>query len=354
MEAEKVAEFIFFRHEHGDTTMKRKAVPTLKLMALLILTVQLSLCIACDTQNSFVEVQNDTFALVTGFKDQSTTRTTINDDPKDSLVEHVYVKVFNDSGNYLQVQEPIVGIPGATEMTYSDGKWSATVKLSSPASGKITFVIWAESSTLGHLYSGSTQITIDPAYQNTGAIVIPTKSGYSVGDIGPAGGYIFYDKGAYTPYYYDYYPSEKWRYLEASPKDISNNFSWGAVGDYLANTVSDIGGGVHNTDVIVLKYPYSYHAAHACKDFEANGFDDFFLPSEEEMNKLILFYTSKYPENPLGLQRNFGTANYHTSTEISSGTNWVGLFRENSETKEMAYLTEHNKSSAYIRPVRRF
>ena len=326
----------------------------MKLLVLFMVAVQLSLFIACDTQSSLSEFQNETFALVTGFEDQRTARTTINDDPETSQVEHVYVKVFDSSGNYLQVQDPIEGIPGATEMTYSDGKWSATVRLSSPASGTITFVIWAENSTLGHLYSGSSQLTIDPAYQNTGAIVIPTKSGYSVGDIGPAGGYIFYDKGAYTPYYYDYYPSEKWRYLEAAPKDTSNKFSWGAVGDYLANTVSDIGGGVHNTDVIVLKYPYSYHAAHACKDFEANGFDDFFLPSKEEMVKLILFYASKYPYNPLGLQCNFGTAYYHSSTDISSGTNWTGLFRENSVTGEKAYMTEYNKSTAYIRPVRRF
>lgn len=326
----------------------------MNLLVLFMVAVQLSLFIACDTQSSLSEFQNETFALVTGFEDQRTARTTINDDPETSQVEHVYVKVFDSSGNYLQVQDPIEGIPGATEMTYSDGKWSATVRLSSPASGTITFVIWAENSTLGHLYSGSSQLTIDPAYQNTGAIVIPTKSGYSVGDIGPAGGYIFYDKGEYTPYVYEYNASEKWRYLEAAPKDTSNRFAWGVVGDELSNTVSDIGGGVHNTDVIVAAYPWSYLAADACKDFEANGFDDFFLPSKEEMEKLILFYASKYPYNPLGLQCNFGTAYYHSSTEISNGTNWTGLFRENSETGEKAYMTEYNKSTAYIRPVRRF
>ena len=34
---------------------------------------------------------------------------------------------------------------------------------------------------------------------------------YKVGDIGPAGGYIFYDKGKY---------SDGWRYLEAAPADL--------------------------------------------------------------------------------------------------------------------------------------
>lgn len=334
--------------------MKRKVTTNILITTMIMVAALAQLFVACDIQSLSGDVQNDEFIIETGFGLQRTARTTINDDPAISQVEHVYVRVFDSSGNFLEVKDPIADLPGITEMTYSAGKWSATVRLASPASGLITFVIWAESSTLGHLYSGNSQITIDPAYQNTGSIVIPTKSGYSVGDIGPAGGYIFYDKGEYTPYVYEYNASEKWRYLEAAPKDTSNKFSWGAVGDYLANTVSDIGGGRHNTDVIVLKYPYNYPAARACKDFEVNGFDDWFLPSKGEMEKLILFYSSKYPYNPMGLQCNFGTAYYHSSTEISSGTNWAGFFRENSETGDKAYMAEYNKSTAYIRPVRRF
>lgn len=39
----------------------------------------------------------------------------------------------------------------------------------------------------------------------------PVQSDYQVGDIGPAGGYIFLDKGFY---------SDGWRYLEAAPADM--------------------------------------------------------------------------------------------------------------------------------------
>lgn len=324
--------------------------PTRVLIMLLLLAL---MCVSCDLPVAFDELHETKIIVATGFDGTRSPRSTINDDPATTDVEHVYVKVFDSAGNYLQVKNPIEGLPGVTEMTYADGKWSATVKLLNAATGTITFVIWAENSSLGHLYSGSSQFTIDPAIQNT--ITIPTKTGYSIGDRGPAGGIIFYDKGEYTPYVYESNASEKWRYLEAAPKDYSNNFSWGSPGDNVANTVSDIGGGKHNTDVIVAEYPWIYNiAAWGCKDFTVNGFDDWFLPSKGEMEQLILYYSNSWPQRPLGLSDQHGTAYYHTSTQLSSNQNWTGFFRWNDETGEPAYMTEYNKSSAYIRPVRRF
>lgn len=70
--------------------------------------------------------------------------------------------------------------------------------------------------------------------------------------------------------------------------------------------------------------------------------------------QFIIDSESKHGTTQVALQHNLGTAYYHSTTEISSGTNCAGYFRENCKTGEKAYMTEYNKSTAYIRPVRRF
>ncbi len=46
-----------------------------------------------------------------------------------------------------------------------------------------------------------------------------STAGFAVGDIGPAGGFIFYENPNYA--------SEGWRYLEAAPFDQSGGAHWG-------------------------------------------------------------------------------------------------------------------------------
>ncbi|WP_020614439.1 InlB B-repeat-containing protein [Sediminispirochaeta bajacaliforniensis] len=104
-----------------------------------------------------------------------------------------------------------------------------------------------------------------------------------VGDIGPAGGYIFYDKGSFT---------DDWRYLEAAPENISNQKKWGTY-DYTVSGADGtaIGTGAQNTLDIIADDTMTDNAAHACNSYESGGYSDWFLPSSDELNAM---YTNLY------------------------------------------------------------
>jgi hypothetical protein len=101
---------------------------------------------------------------------------------------------------------------------------------------------------------------------------------YKVGDTGPAGGLIFYDKGN---------DSGGWRYLEAAPEDLGRKLyaTEEGVGIEARRTV---GTGKANTQAIMVQANnrgggFGW-AAQACDALETNGFDDWFLPSRDELH----------------------------------------------------------------------
>ena len=108
-------------------------------------------------------------------------------------------------------------------------------------------------------------------------------STYTVGDTGPAGGLIFYDKGSY---------SDGWRYLEAAPYDQSTGIQW-YNGNYVATgaTGTAIGTGQANTTAIVIIQGAGSYAAQLCNDLTVGGYNDWFLPSKDEFN---LMYKNLY------------------------------------------------------------
>ncbi|MGN0840956.1 MAG: carboxypeptidase regulatory-like domain-containing protein [Candidatus Ornithospirochaeta sp.] len=124
-----------------------------------------------------------------------------------------------------------------------------------------------------------------------------TIAEYKIGDIGPAGGWVFYDKGYY---------SDGWRYLEVAPTDIGS-YVFGFYKPYNDNThkttgeLKVVGSGKYNTERLVkymdingLAYIYytdtlkAEYAARKCLDYSYGGYDDWFLPSQEEMWNLYL------------------------------------------------------------------
>jgi hypothetical protein len=115
-----------------------------------------------------------------------------------------------------------------------------------------------------------------------------TKSGanYKIGDWGPAGGIVFYDKGRV---------SDGWRYLEAAPQELEATLEWNGetLFDNLALSNS-IGSGKKNTALVVdfmeaVETAYRddtgvpIYAAHYCQDIDYDGFKDWFLPSIDEL-----------------------------------------------------------------------
>lgn len=143
-----------------------------------------------------------------------------------------------------------------------------------------------------------------------------------VGDIGPVGGYIFYDKGSY---------SDGWRYLEAAP--AGNEWRakvWGGYGTEVGGTGTAVGTGASNTEKIVSKFgnaePYERnidYAAKLCADLVVTKggvtYDDWFLPSKDELN--LMYQNLK--KNNLG---GFSGDLYWSSSEYNANDAWLQYF----------------------------
>ncbi len=98
-----------------------------------------------------------------------------------------------------------------------------------------------------------------------------------IGKKGPAGGWVFYDKGLY---------SDGWRYLEVAPDWLPNEYVFGENG--WIKTSTEIGTGYANTMKISSYRDEDVTAAKACLDYSVNGYDDWFLPSKDELHAMYL------------------------------------------------------------------
>jgi TolB-like protein len=163
---------------------------------------------------------------------------------------------------------------------------------------------------------------------------VHTGGDYKIGDYGPAGGIVFYDKGR---------ASGGWRYLEAAPAETETSCEWGTGVE--AATSSGVGTGNRNTQVIVnamRKQNKSGNAAIYCDELEHKGFSDWFLPSSGELE--LMYKNLK--QNNMG---NFAESNYWSSTG-SGGRNMYQSIQFNSGKAQGSYGAD----SAQVRAVRAF
>ncbi|GHV87145.1 hypothetical protein AGMMS50255_4410 [Spirochaetia bacterium] len=104
------------------------------------------------------------------------------------------------------------------------------------------------------------------------APVTPPAPVYKVGDTGPAGGIVFYDKGN---------TSGGWRYMEVAKDDLGKA-TWGGNVD---GTKTSVGTGKQNTQFIAKS---GGMAATLCASYQGGGFSDWFLPSKDELNLIYI------------------------------------------------------------------
>ncbi|MBU4257544.1 DUF1566 domain-containing protein [Patescibacteria group bacterium] len=134
---------------------------------------------------------------------------------------------------------------------------------------------------------------------------------YVLRDTGPAGGYIFYDKG-----YYSY----GWRYLEAAPSDQSASTEWGCYGVSISGADGTaVGTGEQNTIDIEAGCTAFGTAADICANLGLGGYSDWFLPSKDELN---LMYENLKVFGVGG----FAEYNYWSSSEDGAYLAWLQDF----------------------------
>lgn len=174
-----------------------------------------------------------------------------------------------------------------------------------------------------------------------------SKTEYQIGDFGPAGGIVFYDKGSY---------SLGWRYMEAAPSDL-NFFEWGCLGSLISNSnSSQIGNGLLNSVSIanyhdnLLNYYTNPGVCNPLNNgsvvakealvFELNNYKDWFLPSESELS----FMYQNLQTQSLG---SFTNSNYWSSTQID-GNNATTIDFSNGNSVAKSKIPSPNNIKARV------
>jgi DUF1680 family protein len=103
-----------------------------------------------------------------------------------------------------------------------------------------------------------------------------STAGYSIGDVGPAGGFIFHENPDHA--------RDGWRYLEAAPFDQSAGAQWGCFRRAIPGASGTaIGTGKQNTLDMIAACSEAGTASQLCATLSVNGVRGWFLPSRDEL-----------------------------------------------------------------------
>ncbi len=180
------------------------------------------------------------------------------------------------------------------------------------------FIVFSFFAFLGFLFPTkiASAIAVGDSYQGgiVAYILSPSNSGYVAGEV---------------------------HGLIAAPSDQSSGIYWHSDSSTEVGSVgTELGTGIINTNKIVSKYGSENNAAKICSDLVINGYNDWYLPSKDELNSIISNKES------VGGFNDFG--NYWSSSESSAGKAWY-IMAMNS-----TYNTSNKNSPYLVRAVRSF
>jgi hypothetical protein len=158
---------------------------------------------------------------------------------------------------------------------------------------------------------------------------------YQIGDEGPAGGIVFYDKFSSTG---------GWRYLEVAPKETEQSLQWGDF--HFGTTPRELGAGKKNTQTLVDEGKFTLTAARFCYDLEYGGYDDWYLPSRDELNLM-------YENLKLKKLGDFADGKYWSSS-YWGGNYWGPLFQDFSDGNQDTAYFVRKTTSLKFRAIRQF
>jgi hypothetical protein len=164
----------------------------------------------------------------------------------------------------------------------------------------------------------------------------PASPIYKIGDTGPAGGIVFYDK---------FNSTGGWRYLEIAPKETEQNLGWGNF--HFDGCTTEIGSGLKNTQLIVNQGGNMLTAARFCFDLEYGSYDDWYLPSRDELS---LMYENLKLKN-LG---DFTDGKYWSSYYQFLGSYWGAWLQDFVDGKQESGYFIGETTPLRVRAIRRF
>ena len=166
---------------------------------------------------------------------------------------------------------------------------------------------------------------------------IKSPKEYSIGDIGPAGGTIIYQKPNY---------SNLWNFIEVASQDISGTYAWGNSSNQTNIIEKSLEKGLENTASMLSFFGKSgTYSALTADNWIYNSFSDWYLPTIQEL--ILIRKTILNNQN-----HNLADNMYWSSTEDSNFPDLAWVVRM-TPTSEL-YFTQAKKSLVRVRAIRRF